>query len=301
MNRMFDLGVVVPLYNKADSVARTVEALLEQSVKPARIVVVDDGSTDASADQLRRFARHITLRSQANAGPSAARNAGLAELHTEWVAIADADNVWQPGRVEHLRDFLTAHSRIDWATGQYAAHLPEGRHETRPAWSEGDAALGYFEHVEQFYGLHCSETLVARRSLVNEVGGFDPQLRCYEITLMYLQLALRRPTMGFLARPTADVFLDTPTSLFAARRRQLGGLLDYAAALRKVQFDLAPTPPFVHRLIADAVDECLYFAQQEGQYELMRRILREYGPWLRRGVRWKAQLRCGFARLRQAG
>jgi hypothetical protein len=293
----FDLGIVVPLYNKEATAARAVAALLEQTVPPAQVVVVNDGSTDRSVESLAPLAGRITLRHQPNAGPGAARNTGIAQLGTTWVAFADADNVWHPRRVEMLRDFVHRHPDVDWLAGQYQACLADGRQEVRPPWRGDHAVLPYFEQVLGWTGLHCSETLVARRSLLEDTGGFHKRLRCYEITLLFLQLALRRPHLGFLARPSADVYLDTPGSLFQTRGQHVDALLAYVEELLILARRHAPAPAFIHRLISETLEEGLYSARCRGDHEMQRCIVREYAPWLRRRVRWKARLRWGFARL----
>src|SRR5262249_27922944 len=116
MAERFDLGIVVPLYNKRATVRRSVARLLEQTRPPAQVVVVDDGSTDGSPDELALLAGPHTLLRQANAGPSAARNRGVAELRTEWVGFSDADDLWTLDRAERLGDFLSRHPGVDWLT-----------------------------------------------------------------------------------------------------------------------------------------------------------------------------------------
>jgi glycosyltransferase involved in cell wall biosynthesis len=293
-----DLGIVVPLYNKEDTVAQAVGALLDQTVPPAQVVVVNDGSTDASVARLSHLAHNINLVHKANAGCAAARNTGIGHIRTEWVAFADADDVWYPERIEKIRAFLAQHPDVDWLSGQYRAIYADGREEIVPAWGQGDAVLTYFDHADGWTGLHCPETLVIRRDLLEEVGRFSGRLRCYEVTLMYCALALRRPRMGFLAEPTLDFYYGTPSSLYDERRACVETLCAYAEELLALESRFTPTPPYLRKLITETFEEALYFAHRRGQDEVMRYILREYGTWLRRPVRWKTQLRCGLARLR---
>jgi hypothetical protein len=293
----FDIGVVVPLYNKEETVAQAVEALLAQTVRPAQIVVVNDGCTDRSVERLAPLRERIALLHQPNAGCSAARNSGIAELRTEWIALADADNVWHPDRLEHLRAFLVEHPEVDWVSGQYRALSAGTREETLPAWCGGDAVLGYFEQVEDTRGLNCADTLVMRRSLFEEIGGFPPRLRCHEVTFMYLALALRRPHMGFLGRPSVAVYLGTPGSLYDEQRGRVEPLLAYCAELVMLERQFAPAPAYLRKLIVATLEESLFFAHRRGDYETMREVVREYGEWLRPPVRWKARVRCGLARL----
>lgn len=297
--RPLDIGVVMPLYNKEQTVAQAVAALLEQTVAPAQVVIVDDGCTDDSVEQLRPFAERIQLVHKVNGGCAAARNTGIGHVTTEWVAFADADDVWYPDRLQKVSEFLEDHPEVDWLSGRYCARWSDGREEMLPAWDEDDAVLEYFDHADGWTGLHCPETLVVRRDLLEEVGRFSGRLRCYEVTLMYVALALRRPQMGFIAAPTLDFYYGTPSSLYDQRRCCVETLCAYAEELLALERRFAPVPRYHKKLITETFEEALYFAHRQRQDEIVRYILREYGPWLRTRVRWKAQLRHGLALLRR--
>ena len=298
MTQTFDLGIVVPLYNKKATVRASVTRLLEQTVRPAQVVVVDDGSTDESAAELAPLEGQCTLIRQTNAGPSAARNRGVAQLRSEWVGFADADNLWSPDRVGRVRELLDRRPEIDWLVGSYWACYPDGKRVTVPPWPGGDGTFSYFERADGLPGLHCSETLVVRRSLLREVGGFNERLRCYEITQLYLQLAARRPTLGFVAEPTVEVFCDTPSSLYAEKRHSPAVLRAYAEELLALRSRFAEPPAYLTRLVAEHFGECVYFACRRGEYGLAREVLRERSSWLPVEQRWKARLRCLLGRLR---
>jgi hypothetical protein len=299
MTDAFDLGVVVPLYNKRATVRRSVMRLLEQTVRPAQIVVVDDGSDDDSASELAGLDERCTLVRQANAGPSAARNRGVRRLRTEWVGFADADNLWSVDRVQRIRDFLAGHPEIDWLVGAYTICAPDGRRIAAPSRQGADGTFTYFDRAPALAGLACVETIVVRRGLLDEAGGFNERLRCYEITHLHLQLAARRPVVGFLAGPTAEVFVDTPSSLYAERRQSPTALRVYVEELLALRGRLsAPPPAYVDRLIADHVHECVSFACRDGEYAVAREMMRRHGQWLTRRARAKASLRCGLAALR---
>lgn len=298
MANTLDIGIVVPLYNKEAMARRSIERLLEQTVPAARVVVVDDGSTDQSVAQLAPLADRITLVQQANAGPSAARNRGVAQLQTEWVAFADADNLWDPRRLERVQRFIGQYPNVDWLTGRYWACYPDGRRLSAPPWSGPDSPIAYFDRAAQLPGLHCSETLVVRRALFQQVGGFNEKLRCYEITQIYLQLAAQVATAGFIAEPTVEVFYDTAASLYAEKRHAPAVLRAYLEELLRIHQRLAAPPAYLGQLIAETMRDCVYFGCQEGDFKLVRDLLRQHGHWLPPAARWKAWLRCLAARTR---
>ncbi|MEA2703022.1 MAG: hypothetical protein QOD63_967 [Actinomycetota bacterium] len=92
--------MVIPTYNYGRFVARAVQSALDQTLVPAEVVVVDDGSTDDTSDVLRAFGSRIRVITQANQGVSAARNRGARSASSALLAFLDADDVWHPRMLE---------------------------------------------------------------------------------------------------------------------------------------------------------------------------------------------------------
>ena len=104
------VSIVMPLYNKAPYVLRSLESVGAQTVTDLEIIVVDDGSTDEGPDLVARSSDpKIRLVRQANAGPGAARNRGLMEAQAPYVAFLDADDCWLPQFLEQNLAFLESH------------------------------------------------------------------------------------------------------------------------------------------------------------------------------------------------
>lgn len=94
------VSVVIPAYNAEETLAKTLESVLQQTVPAGEIIVVDDGSRDATCTVVEQFGERVRLIRQENAGPSAARNHGIREARYGWIALLDADDTWFPEKLE---------------------------------------------------------------------------------------------------------------------------------------------------------------------------------------------------------
>lgn len=110
------ITAVIPTYNRETLIERAVESVLDQHHRADAVIVVDDGSTDETLERLGHFGDEITIISQANAGASAARNAGAAAAATPWLAFCDSDDHWTP---EHLTQLAAAVTATDGAAALY--------------------------------------------------------------------------------------------------------------------------------------------------------------------------------------
>ena len=102
------VSVIMPTYNRARSVIRSVQSVLSQTFRDFELIVVDDGSFDETPALLSmvRDARLRLVRRMANAGAAAARNTGLARAHGRYMAFIDSDDTWDPRKLEKQLDFM---------------------------------------------------------------------------------------------------------------------------------------------------------------------------------------------------
>lgn len=215
---MLSVGVVIPTYNSADTVTTAIESALAQEPAPAQVVVVDDGSTDGTADGLRKYAGRIEYVRQANRGPAAARNAGLARLATDTVVFLDADDLLLPGSLECRRSLL-ARAGAAWV---YTDGWIEDEPGVRQRWSAlypppgGRADGGIFADLLR-RNFICVDAVIARLALVRELGDFDETIRGTEDWDLWLRLAARHP-VRWSPQPTF-VYRRRPNTVSGDRRR----------------------------------------------------------------------------------
>lgn len=100
-------SVIIPLYNKELSIQNTIQSVLEQTYQEFEIIVIDDGSTDNSAERVREISdSRVNLVQQKNQGVSAARNRGINESRFEWIALLDGDDLWEPNHLEETLEMM---------------------------------------------------------------------------------------------------------------------------------------------------------------------------------------------------
>ncbi len=200
------VSVVIPAYNAATFLGEAIESVFAQDGPALEVIVVDDGSTDATGAVAASFAE-VRVIAQANGGIAAARNTGLREASAPVVAFLDADDIWPAGRLAALHAALTG--EVDAVFGQ-AVQFGEGREETTP-----QPAL-------------LAGTMLIRRESVARIGDFDEAVKMGE----FVDWWARAEEAGVRWRQIPDVVLRrrihaTNTGIVQAANR-----VDYARVLR---------------------------------------------------------------------
>lgn len=103
------VSIIIPTYNRAWALKAAIDSVLAQDYPAIELIVIDDGSTDGTADLLKQYKGRLTVISQANGGVSAARNAGIRKCRGEFVALLDSDDEWRPGKISCQVAFFQAH------------------------------------------------------------------------------------------------------------------------------------------------------------------------------------------------
>lgn len=198
---MLDVSVVVPLYDKAPYVARALGSALGQTHAPREIVVVDDGSRDdgpAIVERMGAVDPRVRLIRQANAGPSAARNRGIAEARGEWIAFLDADDVLLARYLERAARLAAAHPEADVLAAAYR-EVPEGHQDdvARSLANEADApsciASDFFRRWQTGAFFFTSSAIVRKSALDSLAPAFPRGERLGEDHDLWFRLVERGP------------------------------------------------------------------------------------------------------------
>ena len=171
------VSVIVPVYNGARFIAEAVQSIAAQGYASLEIIVVDDGSTDETAEIVARLGRDVRYVFQDNAGPGAARNRGVRDASGELIAFLDADDLWAPGSLRFLLNGLLRDPEIDVVHG-YARLFKDG---------ESDGGMDFL-NPDEVFPYYIGAGLYRRRAF-EKAGLFEDRLRYSEDTEWYWRAA----------------------------------------------------------------------------------------------------------------
>jgi hypothetical protein len=193
------VSVLVPLYNKAAYIGRCLESVLAQEYGDIEVIVVDDGSTDGSADVVRSYKDpRVRVIVQKNAGPGAARNRAASDAHFDWIAPIDSDDSWQPNYLSKGMRMSRAHPDAAWQAWAMR-ELPQGT-STGTRWKRAGVTEGPWRATPEtrpqlLAGILANmmpSSIVMRRDAFHRMGGFYAKTRCLfgEDTSLWIKLLL---------------------------------------------------------------------------------------------------------------
>jgi glycosyltransferase involved in cell wall biosynthesis len=176
------ISVIIPVYNGEAFIARAVDSALAQDFPDFEVIVVDDGSTDATGDTLSKYGGRIHVISQKNLGQAAARNRAVAIARGEYLAFLDADDWWREDKLSLTHQALESHETAVLAFSAYRQvlldeiELLDRRYEGAPS-------------LEDLFSRRFDippSTVLMRRSAFERCGGFCDELPTYEDAYLWL-------------------------------------------------------------------------------------------------------------------
>lgn len=181
------VSVVIPSYNRASYLPQAVGSVLDQTRLPEEILVVDDGSTDNTAEVVSALRGPVRYLHQSNRGAGAARNYGIREAKGDYVALLDTDDLWFPEKL--ARQVAILDQRPEVGLVHSASELmDEGGVPTGEVWGKADYHGRIYERLLFANGVNASSVLV-RRHLLLEVGAYDEAFPLLENWELWLRLS----------------------------------------------------------------------------------------------------------------
>lgn len=206
-------AAVIPVYNGGEFIGSAIESVLNQSVSPSQIIVVDDGSTDDTAKIVKSFGNKVTLIRNSHIGVSAARNVGTDYAKADYIAYLDADDIWHTDKLRLFDEAIQASDnpltlisdfrRYDQKSGKWLSSNTELFPWIKSDCCKRNGHIYAYEPPEAFevvvrgYPIFPSALVVSKKAL-ESAGGWDRQFtRCQDF-----EIAMR------LSRQSGLIYLD---------------------------------------------------------------------------------------------
>ncbi len=222
--------VAIPCFQAATTIGAAVESALRQTAPPHEVIVCDDGSTDDLEGALVPYREEITLIRKANGGVASARNALVGAASGEFVATLDADDTYEPRRIEAITRLASARPDLDIVTTDGWMER-EGKREGRlfelNPFAAADQRLAILDRC--FFG----SWPAVRRSRILEVGGYDERLSIGEDWDLWIRLLYTGSAVGMVDEPLMT-YRRTSTSLTGDLLADLAARVDVLARSRRL-------------------------------------------------------------------
>lgn len=214
-------SVVIPLYNKEVFIEDTLKSVLNQTFQDFEVIIVDDGSTDNSVDITNKFRdSRIKIYSQNNQGLSSARNTGIKNANTDFIAFLDADDLWLPHHLQQFYNLIHLYPE----NGMYCNGYTQQKSKIVFQRANFNNLPQDFRGIVPDFFKHSLQNCIAWISSIcipvkvfNNIGYFDNAIFSEQDTDLYIRIALKY-----------DVVLDNTTFSSIYNRATEGTLSDYA-------------------------------------------------------------------------
>lgn len=215
------IAVIIPSYNRAGLIGETLCSVLEQSLRPAEVIVVDDGSTDATEGVVREFRPGVRYLRIDNSGECRARNVGVDASTAPWIAFCDSDDLWRSDKLERQARLVQQDASIGYSFTNFQT-------VNHGAWSEAtkfdSSPQGYWEVQRRNAGPEgfiieepmCARllrhqpvfpsTLLMQREFFENVGRWrEPLGRTPSVDLEFHFRCAAKPPIGVVSAPVVGI------------------------------------------------------------------------------------------------
>tara|TARA_B100001146_G_scaffold29594_1_gene22790 strand:- start:98 stop:934 length:837 start_codon:yes stop_codon:yes gene_type:complete len=214
-----DISVIIPTYNRKNTLPRAVESVLNQTYKPVEIIIVDDGSTDGTKEWFSEMYPLVHYIYQVNSGVSSARNTGINSARGDWIALLDSDDEWLPDKLELQVKLLQNNAELRFC-------------HTNEIWIRNGVRINQMKKHQKYGGNIFKKCLDICRispssslfhtSVIKDVGLFDESLDVCEDYDLWLRITAKYPVL-FLDQPLIKKFGGHTDQL----SRVFGGIEQY--------------------------------------------------------------------------
>lgn len=270
-----EVSIIIPTYNRADSLKKSVASVLEQTYPWFELIIVDDGSTDNTKELVESFGDNRIRYYYAglNQGAAAARNYGLEKARYDYIAFQDSDDIWHPDKLEKQMQVMQA------ATGEVGVvyhkilyDLGERRYAILPAEQLALEKKSGEIYAQMLYdNLIPCPSILAKKSAVMDAGMFDTELKALEDYDFALKL-----TRKYKACFVDEILLDASYSKGGVSGNPINYLVASCMILTRYKNDYLQTNTFNHR-VEIILRDAEAIGMKEEFVKLMEKMLQTNG------------------------
>ncbi|MCW8278246.1 glycosyltransferase family 2 protein [Pseudomonas sp. PCH199] len=183
--------VVIPMYNAAATIEKTLASLSQQTRQPDHVIVIDDGSSDDGPQRVRDYAASypLTLLQQTNQGPACARNKGIFAAQETFIAFLDADDQWHPQKLQKQLALYDQLTRQGHSVGMIDCYQLSVFSDGKRQLEERRKCGNHFADFMRENVINGTSGVLVVREVVTALGGFDQTLRFAEDRLLWTRIA----------------------------------------------------------------------------------------------------------------
>lgn len=205
------VSVIIPTYNRANIIKRSIESVLTQSYQDFEIIIVDDLSTDDTSRVIQEFndSRIYYLKNEKRMGANGARNAGIQCAHGDYIAFQDSDDIWRNDKLEKQMCMFQKRKELDIVYSRYIRHCADGKAMLVPEEKYAQNLLQEeISHTLASLNVIGTPTMIVKKKCFDECRMFDlniPRFQDWEINIEFVQ----HYKYGFIDEALVDAYVST--------------------------------------------------------------------------------------------
>ena len=184
------ITVIIPTFNRKNWIEKSLQSVLCQTVKPREIIIVDDGSDDGTNNILTHYPQVTLIQHSKNKGVSQARNTGVANSKTDWIAFLDSDDEWKKDKLEKQIDYQNAYPFFSILQSE-EAWIKHGKPFKKQDYHHKKEGFIFTQSLDRC--MVTNSSVLLKKELFIEFGGFDPNLRLCEDYDLWLKISRSFP------------------------------------------------------------------------------------------------------------
>lgn len=215
MNR---ISVVIPAYNRANTIEYCLQSVLKQTLQPYEVIVVDDCSKDSTVEQVKKINNLLIklIQLPKNSGAQAARNAGIKAANGEWIAFLDSDDEWDVNYLNNQLEFALENKYSVVYCGAYTFDGQEKVQYAMPNYSDNT-----YKNLLTKYG-PMFPAIIVKKSNLEQIGYLDENVPAFQEWETCIRLA-KNSDFGFLDKPLFIYHINGGDAISGSKERNIKG------------------------------------------------------------------------------